>query len=220
MPGAADELVRPHARWPGGARVAVQFVLNYEEGSRFPASMLCSKGITQDVGPDALHLIDEKGVSLRQALFDFGLDPSDTAKAVRNPSEVLAYVEAHIEQGPVLEAEDLAIGVVTGIAAQLRMRARFIGEAGHAGTSPMGLRRDALAGAAEAILAVEDICGHGPPDLRGTVGRVLPSTSAYNVIAGEMEIGIDLRAATQAVRDAAAARVRERLEPIAASRTA
>ena len=189
-----------------------------EEGSRFPASMLCSRGIAAGVGPEALDLEDADGVSLRQALMDFGLDPTDIGKAARRPGEVLAYVEAHIEQGPVLEAHDLAIGVVTGIAAQLRLKARFIGVAGHAGTSPMGLRRDAIACAAAAVLAIEEICTAGAPDLRGTVGRFLPKTAAYNVLAGEVEMGIDLRAASRAVRDAAADDIQARLMDICDAR--
>ena len=189
-----------------------------EEGSRFPASMLCSRGITGAIGEEALAPEDANGVSLSQALLDFGLDPTDIAKAARKPGEVIAYVEAHIEQGPVLEARDLAIGVVTGIAAQLRLKARFIGEAGHAGTSPMGLRRDAIAAAAAGVLAVEQICAAGAPDLRGTVGRFLPKTAAYNVIAGEAEIGVDLRASTRAVRDAAAEAIQTRLGEIAQAR--
>jgi allantoate deiminase len=189
-----------------------------EEGSRFPASMLCSRGITGALGEDALALEDANGVSLSQALLDFGLDPTDIAKAARKPGEVLAYIEAHIEQGPVLEARDLAIGVVTGIAAQLRLKARFVGEAGHAGTSPMGLRKDAIAAAAAGVLAVEQICAAGAPDLRGTVGRFLPKTAAYNVIAGEVEVGVDLRASTRGVRDAAAEAIKARLGEIALER--
>jgi allantoate deiminase len=189
-----------------------------EEGSRFPASMLCSRGIVGGIGEEALALEDANGVSLSQALLDFGLDPADIAKAARKPGEVLAYVEAHIEQGPVLEARDLAVGVVTGIAAQLRLKARFIGEAGHAGTSPMGLRKDAIAAAAAGVLAVEQICAAGAPDLRGTVGRLLPKTAAYNVIAGEVEMGIDLRASSRAVRDAAAEQIKARLAQIARER--
>jgi allantoate deiminase len=180
--------------------------------------MLCSRGITGGIGEEALALEDANGVSLSQALLDFGLDPTDIAKAARKPGEILAYIEAHIEQGPVLEARDLAIGVVTGIAAQLRLKARFIGEAGHAGTSPMGLRKDAIAAAAAGVLAVEQICAAGAPDLRGTVGRLLPKTAAYNVIAGEVEMGIDLRASTRAVRDAAAEAIQLRLGEIALER--
>jgi allantoate deiminase len=189
-----------------------------EEGSRFPASMLCSRAIVEPVDPAQLALTDENGVTLAQALTQFGLDPAQVGKAARGPGEVLAYIEAHIEQGPVLEAEELPIGVVTGIAAQLRLKAVFKGVAGHAGTSPMNLRHDAVAAAACAVLAVERICRAGPPDLRGTVGRFRSSTSAYNVIAGEAEIGIDLRAATNAVRDAVAATIRAELDAIAAER--
>jgi allantoate deiminase len=180
--------------------------------------MLCSRGIVGGIGEDALALEDANGVSLRQALTAFGLDPDDIAKAARKPGDILAYVEAHIEQGPVLEAKNLAIGVVTGIAAQLRLKACFIGEAGHAGTSPMGLRKDAIAAAAEGVLAVEAICQAGAPDLRGTVGRFIPKTGAYNVIAGEVEIGVDLRASTREVRDAAAEAIKARLARIAAAR--
>ena len=189
-----------------------------EEGSRFPASMLCSRAIAAGVEPGALEARDEDGVSIAQALTAFGLDPENAAAAQRKPGEILAYVEPHIEQGPVLEAEDLPVGVVTGIAAQLRLKARFTGQAGHAGTSPMGLRRDSVAAAAAAILEVEKIATEGGPYLVGTVGRVIASTSAFNVIAGQTEIGIDLRAASRDVRDAAAAKIRQRVEAIAAER--
>lgn len=189
-----------------------------EEGSRFPKAMLCSHGLVSAVTPDDLDITDKDGVSVRQALLDFGLDPARAGEAVRSADEVLAYIEPHIEQGPVLEAEGLPIGVVTGIAAQLRLKASFRGQAGHAGTSPMNLRRDAIAAAADAILIVEAVCRAGPQDLRGTVGRVQSSTAAYNVISGDVEIGIDLRAATRAVRDAAANEIRRRLAAAAAAR--
>ena len=210
-----EQLSRSGRRLPFAIEV---IAFGDEEGSRFPASMLCSRGVAQPLGPEMLDLEDAEGVSLRQALMDFGLDPTDIGKAARKPGEVLAYVEAHIEQGPVLEAMNLAVGAVTGIAAQLRMKARFIGEAGHAGTSPMGLRKDAVAAAAAGVLAIEDVCSAGEPDLRGTVGRFLPKTSAYNVIAGEVEMGIDLRAASREVRDAAAEEIQARLMAICDAR--
>ena len=210
-----EQLSRAGRRLPFAIEV---IAFGDEEGSRFPASMLCSSGVARAHGPEVLDLEDAEGVSLRQALMDFGLDPTEIAKAARRPGEVMAYVEAHIEQGPVLEAMNLAVGAVTGIAAQLRMKARFIGEAGHAGTSPMGLRKDAIAAAAAAVLAIEEICSAGEPDLRGTVGRFLPKTSAYNVIAGEVEVGIDLRAASEAVRNAAAEEVQARLMEICDAR--
>jgi allantoate deiminase len=189
-----------------------------EEGSRFPASMLCSAALAKGVDEAALALVDENGVTLAEALALFGLEPAEAPRAIRAPGEILAYIEAHIEQGPVLEAENLPIGVVTGIASQLRLKARFIGEAGHAGTTPMRLRRDAVAAAAAGILTVERVCTNGQPHLVGTVGRIQTSTSAFNVIAGEAEIGIDLRAGSRAVRDAAARDIREQFEGIARAR--
>ena len=189
-----------------------------EEGSRFPVSMLCSRALAHGLAESALAVTDEDGLSLQQALYDFGLDPERAGEAIRRREDVVAYLEAHIEQGPVLEAEGLPIGVVTGIAAQLRVRAKFFGMAGHAGTTPMNLRQDAIAAAAAAVLAVELICRSGPPDLRGTVGRFNTSTSAFNVIAGSTEIGIDIRAGTRAVRNTAADEIRRQLEHIAASR--
>ena len=189
-----------------------------EEGSRFPKAMLCSTGLVRPASAADLALADKDGVSVAQALALFGLDPAATADAVRSPADILAYIEPHIEQGPVLETEDLPIGVVTGIAAQLRLKVRIRGQAGHAGTSPMNLRRDAVTAAAEAALIVEAVCRAGPQDLRGTVGRFQSTTSAYNVISGEVEIGVDLRAATSAVRDAAAAEIRRRLQDAAAAR--
>lgn len=189
-----------------------------EEGSRFPASMLCSKAIATGVSAEALALTDQNGVTLAQSLEAFGLDPSRVADAVRRPGEVLAYVEAHIEQGPVLESEGLPIGVVTGIAAQLRLRAKFVGTAGHAGTTPMSLRADALAAGAAGVLAVERICRDGAQDLVGTVGKFQTSTSAFNVIAGEAEIFIDVRASSRETRNAAAEHIRQELEAIAEAR--
>jgi allantoate deiminase len=212
---AVEQLNRAGRRLPFPIEV---IAFGDEEGSRFPASMVCSRGIAGPIDKAVLDLEDAEGVSMRQALMDFGLDPTDIGRAARRPGEVLAYVEAHIEQGPVLEAKELAIGVVTGIAAQLRLKARFIGVAGHAGTSPMGLRSDAIAAAAAATLAVEEICNSGPPDLRGTVGRFLPKTAAFNVIAGDVEMGIDVRAATREDRDAAAAQIQEKLMQICDAR--
>lgn len=189
-----------------------------EEGSRFPSSMLCSRALVGQVPDGALADTDASGVSLEQAMRDFGLEPRDIASARRNPGEVIAYLEAHIEQGPVLEAETLPIGVVTGIAAQVRLIAVFTGQAGHAGTSPMPLRRDALAAAAAGIAAVERVCAGRGADVVGTVGHVQTSTTAFNVIVGRAAVYIDIRAASDAVRDATHEQVRRELEAIARQR--
>lgn len=189
-----------------------------EEGSRFPSSMLCSRALVGQVPDSALSDTDATGVSLEQAMREFGLEPRGIASARRDPGEVLAYLEAHIEQGPVLEAETLPIGVVTGIAAQVRLVAVFTGQAGHAGTSPMHLRRDALAAAAAAIIAVERISAGSGGNVVGTVGHVQTSTTAFNVIVGRAAVFIDIRAATDAARDATAEQVRRELEDIARQR--
>ncbi len=174
-----------------------------EEGSRFPAPMLCSRAVAGGLDAAALDVTDAQGVTLSQALEANGLDIARFLQARRDPADLLGYVEAHIEQGPVLEAEDLALGVVTAIAAQIRYAVRLTGVAGHAGTNAMALRKDALAGAAEMMLAIERITGGGPPDLVGTVGRIAALPGAPNVVPGEVNFTIDLRAGTAEVLSAA-----------------
>ena len=211
----ADALSRRSTPLPFAVEVVA---FGDEEGSRFPISMMGSRALTAPLPSECLELKDSAGTTVRQALTAFGLDPEQVPTAARRPGQVIAYVEPHIEQGPVLEASGLSIGVVSGIAGQLRLIARFSGTAGHAGTTPMRLRRDALAAAAEAILAIEALCANGPADLVGTVGRVVTSTSAFNVIVGGAEIGIDIRAAVDATRDAAADKIRDAITAIAAGR--
>lgn len=182
-----------------------------EEGSRFPAAMLTSRAVAGTLALDALNLADADGVSLAQA----GVNLSDYLSAARAPGSTLAYLEAHIEQGPVLEAEGLAVGTVTGIAAQLRYQAVIKGMAGHAGTSSMPLRRDALAGAAEMILAIEGIARADASDLVATVGRIEAMPGAPNVIAGEVRFTIDIRSGDAARRDQAAESICDALAGIA-----
>lgn len=182
-----------------------------EEGSRFPAAMLTSRAVAGTLALDALDLVDGDGVALAQA----GVNLSDYLSAARAPGSTLAYLEAHIEQGPVLEAEGLAVGTVTGIAAQLRYQAIVKGMAGHAGTSSMPLRRDALAGAAEMILAIEGIARADASDLVATVGRIEAMPGAPNVIAGEVRFTIDIRSGDAARRDRAAEAICDALAGIA-----
>ncbi len=190
-----------------------------EEGSRFPVSMLCSRAITRPLEAALLDLADRDGVTVREALRAAGHDADAVPSLARSAGDVLAYIEPHIEQGPVLEALGLPVGIVTGIAGQVRLVARFTGVAGHAGTTPMHLRRDALAAAAEAILAVERICGASGPDVVGTVGRIVPATGAFNIIPGKVEIGIDIRAASDGDRDAAVLAARREIGSIAERRS-
>jgi allantoate deiminase len=138
--------------------------------------------------------------------------------AARAPGSILAYLEAHIEQGPLLEAEGLAVGTVTGIAAQLRYRVQVMGMAGHAGTTSMPLRRDALAGAAEMILAIERIAQADQSDVVATVGRITAGPGAANVIAGHVDFTIDVRSGISERRDRAAAAILDAIHAIADQR--
>lgn len=190
-----------------------------EEGSRFPASMFTSRAVAGTLAPSALDgVVDAAGVSVAQALAGWGLAAAHFHQAARRPDEVIGYLEAHIEQGPVLEAEGLALGVVTGIAAQLRFEVSVRGRAGHAGTSPMPLRADALTAAAECVLAVEAVAREAASDLVATVGRMQVLPGATNVIPGRVSFSLDVRAGDDARRDAGAAQILRRFEAIAAAR--
>ena len=188
-----------------------------EEGVRFQATMLGSRAIAGTFDPALLDLQDAAGVSLRAALAAFGLDPAAIGSAARRREDVLAYVEYHIEQGPVLEAEGLPVGVVTAINGQQRFRIQIDGMAGHSGTVPMRLRQDALAAAAECVLAAERIAT-GVPDAVATVGQLAPSPGATNVIAGRAVFSLDVRSPRDADRTAVAAAILAECQAIAARR--
>lgn len=184
-----------------------------EEGSRFPAAMLTSRAVAGTLDPATLDVADRDGVRLGD-LVDLAAYPS----AKRKAGEIIGYLEAHIEQGPVLEAEGLALGTVTGIAAQLRFEIGLCGTAGHAGTTAMALRRDAVAGMAEMVLAAEEVATAGPADLVATVGVVEVPSGAANVIAGRSRFTLDVRAGDAAVRDRAAEDILRRFRAIAGRR--
>ena len=174
-----------------------------EEGSRFHASMVGSRALAGALHDDVTGHRDEAGITLGQAMRDFGLDPAALPECAREPKEILLYLEPHIEQGPVLEAADLPVGVVTGIAAQTRLMVRLYGIANHAGTTPMHLRRDALAAAAEAILALERIARDAGGGLVATAGMVRAFPGLGNVVPGQVDFSVDLRAPQAEPRDAA-----------------
>jgi allantoate deiminase len=148
----------------------------------------------------------------------FGLDPAHIGAAARVRRELLGYIELHIEQGPVLEAQNLPVGVVTAIAGATRLAARLTGMAGHAGTVPMALRRDALTGAAECIGAIEAFCRTDENGLVGTVGCIHAEPGATNVIPGEVSFTIDMRAPTDMHRQRAVADIVSEIEAIARRR--
>jgi allantoate deiminase len=177
-----------------------------EEGVRFGATLLGSRAVAGTFDVAQLERRDRDGVSMREAMKTFGLDPDGIGRAARRAEEIHAYAELHIEQGPVLEAEGIAVGVVTAINGFSRLAVRLGGVAGHAGTVPMNLRRDALAGAAECVLIVEGV-GGSAASLVATVGRVEAKPGAINVIPGEASFTIDCRAPNDEVREKALARM-------------
>ena len=164
-----------------------------EEGVRFGSTLLGSRAVAGTLDLKVLEATDQDGRTLAEALRRFGLDPQALGSAARRREELLAYVELHIEQGPVLERAGLPVGCVTSINGATRLQVRMQGMAGHAGTVPMAARQDALAAAAEAILAVEQRCCQ-EQHLVGTVGRIDASPGAVNVIPGECRFTIDVRA--------------------------
>ena len=188
-----------------------------EEGVRFQATLFGSQAVAGNLDPEVLNAVDDDGVHLHEAMREFGLDPDMVADAGYDRDDVAAYVEVHIEQGPVLEAEDLPVGVVTSIAGAVRLRVEVMGRAGHAGTVPMNLRRDALAAASEAVIAVERTC-LAIPGTVGTVGMLRTVSGAVNVIPGVVEFTIDVRGENDERRRNALDRIHEALAEIASRR--
>lgn len=173
-----------------------------EEGVRFHSTYLGSHALAGNFEQALLTRRDAEDTSLAEAMTAFGLDPARIGEAARQAEDTLAYLELHIEQGPVLESQGLPVGVVTSIAGATRLAVGLTGEAGHAGTVPMNLRHDALAAAAECILAIERVCAESP-NLVGTVGQISAEPGAGNVIPGSVRFTVDLRAAEDALRVAA-----------------
>jgi allantoate deiminase len=186
-----------------------------EEGVRFPTTLTGSRAFAGIFARAALDQKDANGVTLREALKAFGCDPE--AVTTLRGRNVAAFVELHIEQGPVLESESLAVGVVTAINGATRFHATVRGEAGHSGCVPMGLRRDALTAGAEMMLLVESRA-RIEDDLVATVGRVEVEPGAVNVIPGETRFTIDIRAPRDEQRQRAVADISKRLAGIAAAR--
>src|SRR5271170_5662034 len=189
-----------------------------EEGVRFASTLLGSRAVAGTFNERVLASKDDAGISMREALVQFGLDPDHIGAAARIRSELLAYIELHIEQGPVLEAQNLAVGVVSAIAGATRLAARLTGMAGHAGTVPMALRRDALAGAAECISKIEELCRTDHGGLVGTVGYIHAMPGATNVIPGQVHFTIDMRAPTDTHRKRAVSDIVRQIEAVAKHR--
>jgi allantoate deiminase len=188
-----------------------------EEGVRYGTTMLGSEAVAGTFDRGVLARTDDRGITMEQALRNYGLDPAQIASAAHRRDDVLAYVEFHIEQGPVLEGWGLAVGCVTSISGATRYEVTIGGQAGHAGTVPMPARKDALAAAAECVLAIEARCAR-EQGLVGTVGRIEAGPGAINVIPGHAAFTIDIRAPDDAQRLRAADDVIQQLGAIARKR--
>jgi allantoate deiminase len=176
-----------------------------EEGVRFGVPFIGSRALAGTLDAAVLDRADAAGVRVREAIAGYGLDPS-LLPAARVSGETLGYLEFHIEQGPLLEHLDLPVAVVDRIVGQRRFAVVFAGAANHAGTTPMRLRRDAVAGAAEWIVAVERIA-LAAGELVATVGRIDAEPGAGNVIAGMCRLTLDVRAVDDGRRDQAASQM-------------
>ena len=183
-----------------------------EEGLRFGSTYLGSRAVAGGLGQDDLRRMDADGVTMAEAIRDFGGDPAKIDDDRWRGQRPLGYVEVHIEQGPVLEARGLAVGVVSAIAGQSRFEVGLVGEAGHAGTVPMERRRDALTGAAEIVLTVEAAAA-ATEGLVATVGKLDVEPGAANVIPGSVRFTLDVRhpddKTRSAICEALLARTRE-----------
>ena len=204
------ELSRAGRRLPFGIEV-VGFA--EEEGQRYKATFLGSGALIGDFDLAWLEQRDAEGITMREAMEHAGLCIADIPKLRRDASRYLGFVEVHIEQGPVLNALDLPLGVVTSINGGLRYQGEIIGMASHAGTTPMGQRRDAAAAAAELVLAMERR-GAQQPDLVATVGMLEVPSGSINVVPGRCRFSLDIRATTDPVRDACARDVLAELDAI------
>lgn len=187
-----------------------------EEGTRFGSTLLGSRAVAGTWNPDWWELKDRTGISLKQAFIDFGLEPDNIHSAARNPDDLLAYLEVHIEQGPVLEDENLALGIVSAIAGARRFAIEIEGYAGHAGTVPMPMRKDALVGAALGVVLVENIANEF--NVVATVGKIECGPGAVNVIPGHAKFTIDIRSGDDQLRDQAFAKIQHELDMICINR--
>jgi allantoate deiminase len=187
-----------------------------EEGVRFGVPFIGSRALVGRLDDELLNRRDPQGISVRGALRQFGLDDSKIPQAAVN-DDVLGYLEFHIEQGPQLEHLGKPLAVVEAIAGQRRLEFAFIGCANHAGTTPMNLRRDALAGAAEWIVAVESTAREAP-GLVATVGAITAKPGATNAIAGEVRVSLDVRHVSDEVRAEAVQKLTGRAAEIAKRR--
>jgi allantoate deiminase len=214
----AIEVVRAAAKAGRRFAFAVEVIaFGDEEGVRFPSTLGGARALAGTFDPRALDEVGEDGVSRRAALKAFGCDPARLGEEALAPERALGYVEVHIEQGPVLEKEALPVGIVTAIDGVTRAIVEVDGVAGHAGTVPMPMRKDALAAAAEMLLAVEARAS-ARTNLVATVGRMDVPGSAANTIPGKARFTLDIRSPGDDERRSAVADIQASIAAIAKGR--
>ena len=189
-----------------------------EEGARFSFGMIGSRALAGKLSLNDLEHEDKAGLSVARAMRGYGLDPERINEAARPAGSVEAYVELHIEQGRILENEDLPVGVVTGIAGPAWFRFVLEGESGHAGTTPMNLRHDPLAAAAEIMGVIEGEAARTGTTV-GTVGQLDLAPGGINVIPGRVEFSLDLRDIDEGVRDVVEQSILKEAEALCRRRT-
>lgn len=213
---AAEEIAKRAITLPFALEI---LAFGDEEGVRYPKTLMSSSAIAGSLDSTVLDMTDAGGMTMRAALAEFGADPDHLHAEGYTRPDVVAYLEVHIEQGPVLEQAGEALGVVTAIASQGRYRVAIRGEAGHAGTVPMAVRHDALAGAAEMMTAIEAIARAGARNsLVATVGEIAAEPGAGNVIPGVVRFSLDVRASDDAARIASVEEIRRQLRHIGLKR--
>lgn len=194
-----------------------------EESSRFGFSTLGSSLLAGQVhGTDFTNAIDSQGTKLEKVLADLGINRNNLKSLKRDPATIKAYLELHIEQGPILEAKQKPIGVVTSIAAPSRFKVTVTGQADHSGTTPMEMRKDALVAAAEIIIAVEKCCRRysdmNKGRVVGTVGAIKVEPGVINAVPGRAELSVDIRSITAAAKNRVTELVRSEIAGIARRR--
>ncbi len=187
-----------------------------EEGTRFNTTLIGSSAVAGCFQPAWLDVKDSQGITMGEALRDYGLQPALAGSDKRSAEDTLAYLEVHIEQGPVLESQDLPVGVVTGIAGAKRYQFKLRGMAGHAGTVPLPLRQDAMCGAAEMISSIEAFSREH--EIVATVGKCDVRSGAVNVIPGEVDFTLDIRSQDQSNLDSCCDALLKQLAEIAQQR--
>jgi len=195
-------------------------VIDYlaEEPSEFGISTVGSRAMAGALSPEHLRLTDSSGRALAQGIAEMGGHPEQIEAARRQPGTLALSLELHIEQGPVLEETGLPIGIVTGLVGIHRAAIRLEGVANHAGTTPMAMRKDALAGAAEIILALERLCQTTAGQAVGTIGMIAAAPNASNIIAGQVNLVAEWRSIDPALLEHLADDVEQHIREITSRR--